>query len=89
MGLDAAAAAALGAWTVQSEGSGGSYLDGWEGGTERCGSSAAGCDVEHKHPPPQSKTKEKISPAISEQSQMLKQLKSFYFLCFCTLKVCL
>lgn len=39
MGLGAAAP---GAWTVQSEGSGGSYLDGWEGGREgRSGVTAA------------------------------------------------
>lgn len=38
--------------------------DGREGGTERRDSSAAGSDVEHKHRPPQSKTKEKISPAM-------------------------
>lgn len=60
LALDAARAAAPGAWTVQSVGSGGSYLDGWEGGTERRDSSAAGSDVEHKQRnPPQSKTKEK------------------------------
>lgn len=35
-----------------------------EGGMERRDSSAAGSDVEHKHRPPQSKTKEKISPAM-------------------------
>lgn len=32
------------------------------------GSSAAGYDVEHKQLPPQNKTKEKISPAWSKES---------------------